>query len=451
MKYVPHDYQKEATRRIVENTHYGLFLDMGLGKTAITLDAICELMYNRFEVKSVLVVAPPKVVASTWQNDIQKFDDFKTLRATALIGTPTHRQSMINEHWDITIVSDTMLVWLLEKVRYNPPYDMLVIDESSRFKNSRTKKFKALRKARAAFKRIVILTGTPSPNSLEELWPQMYLLDGGERLGKTLSQYRDAYFKPNRRNGHVIFDYVVRDEQARQQIYKKLESCCMSLKADDYLTMPARIDNMIQVSMAKGARRVYDDMKRDMVLELEGEEVTAVNAASVSNKLLQMANGSLYTDSHETLYIHDEKVQALQEIVECNEGKPLLVFYQFISDKKQILKAFPKARVLQGAGEIKDWNEGKIEMLIAHPKSCSYGLNLQYGGNIVVWYGLTWSLEQYLQANARLYRQGQKATVVINHLVTKDTIDEQVMAALERKEVSQKDLIEAIKVSLRER
>lgn len=451
MRFKPYPYQKEAARRIVENTHYGLFLDMGLGKTASTLYALDELMFNRFEVQKVLIVAPPKVAESTWQDDISKFSDFKDFRVHTLTGTPKQREKLLEEESGLFIIGDTLVSWLCRKYNYSLPFDMLVIDESSRFKSPQTQKFKALRKARSSFSRIVILTGTPSPNSLEELWPQLYLLDGGERLGKTLTQYRNAYFKPNRTNGHVVFDYRIQSEEARQTIYRKIDTICMSLEAKDYLTMPDRIDNVIALDMPQDVKKRYAELKRDMVLELDGEDITAVNAAAVSNKLLQMANGCLYTDEKETIRLHDVKIEALQDIVDCNPGKPVLVFYSFLSDKERILESFPNAKVLQGKKDMQDWNDGKIEMLIAHPASCSYGLNLQYGGNIVIWYGLTWSLEQYLQANARLYRQGQKETVVINHLVMKGTIDEQVMKALQRKEVGQRELIEALKANLLER
>jgi hypothetical protein len=325
------------------------------------------------------------------------------------------------------------------------PFDMLVIDESSSFKNPQAKRFKAIRKLRPLFKRIVILTGTPAPNTLLDIWAQMYLLDGGERLGKTITEYRTRYFTPDKTNGHVVYSYRLLPG-GDKAIFSKMQDICMSLKAKDYLTLPERIENVITVEMNPKEWALYKEMEREHVLSLvDDDDVSALNAAALAGKLLQLANGSIYNDDGEIVVVHNEKIERLKELVETNEGKPMLVFYNFKHDLQSIKEAFPKAVELKTDDDVAEWNKGNIQMLLAHPASAGYGLNLQAGGNIIVWYGLTWSLEQYQQANARLHRQGQTQPVIIHHLVTKGTMDEQVMKALERKEAGQDALLEAIK------
>ena len=336
--------------------------------------------------------------------------------------------------------------WLYEHLKNKKqfPFDMLVIDESSSFKNPQAKRFKAMRKMRPLFKRIVILTGTPAPNTLMDLWAQMYLLDGGERLGKTITEYRTRFFRPDKTNGHIVYSYRLQ-QGADNVIYDKIQDICMSLKAKDYLNLPDRIDNVITIDLSDKERELYREMERTHILTLVNEEISALNAAAVANKLLQMANGAIYNEDGDAIVIHRQKIERLKELVEVNEGKPILVFYNFKHDLESIKDAFPKSVELKTDTDVDDWNNGDIQMLLAHPASAGYGLNLQAGGHIIVWYGLTWSLEQYQQANARLHRQGQQEPVIVHHLVAKDTMDEQVMRALERKEVGQDALLEAIK------
>lgn len=449
MKFVPHPYQQEAITRILDNTHYGLLLDMGLGKTIITLTAINELIYDRLLVKKVLVIAPLRVAQSTWQDEASKFGHLQSLRFSAVLGTAAQRERALQVDADVYIINREMVKWLCDRYGYNLPFDMLVVDESSSFKNHQALRFRALRKARASFSRIVLLTGTPAPNTLLELWPQMYLLDTGKRLGRTISQYRNTFFTPDKTNGYVVYSYRLKDEAAKREIYRRIGGICMSLKAKDYITLPERIDNEIKLELPAAAQAAYRQMVRDSVIELGDAEITAFNAAALSNKLLQLANGSVYDEDRNVTDVHSAKLDELAEIIESNGGKPVLVFYNFLHDKDRIMRRIKDAKLLTSGDDVRDWNAGRIHVLLAHPASCSYGLNLQAGGNVIVWYGLTWSLEQYQQANARLYRQGQSEAVIIHHLVAKNTIDEDVLAALKRKTAGQDDLLRAIKTHLR--
>lgn len=453
MIFKPHPYQITAIQRLVTHQSYGLFLDMGLGKTVITLSAIRFLMKDVFDVEKVLIIAPRTVAESTWQDEARKWDHLKGLTFSTVVGPKDRREYALKNPADIYVINRENVVWLCEHYKYRMPFDMVVIDESSSFKNPQAKRFRALRKVLPYFDRRVILTGTPAPNTLMDLWAQIYLLDNGEALGRTITSYRAKYFRPDKTNGFVVYSYALLPGSA-DRIYKAIGKEVMSLKADDYLRMPERIDNVVYCDMDGDAQRAYHTMEKDLVLNIgDPDEITAASAAVLSNKLLQMANGCVYTDKHEVIPIHDAKIRRLQEIVDANEGKPVLVFYQYLSDLDQLCAAFPTARVLTNGSIVyamRDWNEGKIPVLLAHPASCAYGLNLQAGGSIIVWYGLTWSLEQYQQANARLYRQGQKQTVVIHHLVTKKTIDERVMRALSKKEAGQDALLEAVKAEVRE-
>ena len=332
---------------------------------------------------------------------------------------------------------------------------MCVIDELSSFKNSKSQRFRALKKVRPYFKRIVGLTGTPAPNSLIDLWPQMYLLDGGQRLGKTITGYKERYFKPGQRNGYVVYNYVLK-EGAEKSIQDKISDICISMKADDYLELPERIDNIIRIKLPDKIIKKYKEFSKDLVMELDDEEeITAVNAAVLTNKLLQFANGAIYSDDKEIIELHDEKIDKLMEIIDTANGKPVLVFYNFKHDKERIINALVKKGIkdyqgLDSSDDIKKWNEGKIQVALLHPASAGHGLNLQYGGNIIIWFGLTWSLELYQQANARLYRQGQKESVIIHHLVAKETVDEDVMKAIKNKDINQNKLLEAVKARLKE-
>lgn len=444
MNFQPHPYQSVAIKQILAHTHYGLLLDMGLGKTVSTLMAIESLIYDRLEVKKVLLIAPKKVAESTWSQEAAKWAQTRNLRISQVLGSAKDREQALQADADIYVMNRENVIWLCDKYKGKPlPFDMLVIDESSSFKNPQAKRFKALK--RHTFDRVVLLTGTPAPNTLMDLWPQIYLLDKGERLGRTITEYRRRYFRPDKTNGHVVFSYAL-NPGADSQIYGCITDICMSLKAKDYLTLPDRIDNVIEVVMSDSEKEKYKTMEKEHVLGLGQEnEISALNAASVANKLLQMANGYVYDDEGNLVHIHDQKIDRLKELVDVNEGKPMLVFYNYKHDLAAIKEAFPKATELTDDNDVADWNKGKIQMLLAHPASAGYGLNLQAGGHIIVWYGLTWSLEQYQQANARLHRQGQTEPVIVHHLVTKGTMDEQVMRSLSRKEESQDALLEAIK------
>lgn len=449
MDFHPHEYQEIAIQRIIDHSHYGLLLDMGLGKTISTLIAIEKLMYDYFDIKKVLLIAPKKVAESTWAQETQKWSATRCLTVAKVLGSEKERIQALNSESDIYVMNRENVQWLYDyyfgKPKKTFPFDMLVIDESSSFKNPQAKRFKAMRKMRPLFKRIVILTGTPAPNTLMDIWAQMYLLDGGDRLGKTLTEFRCRYFTPDKTNGHVVYSYRLLPN-ADTAIFGKIQDVCMSLKAKDYLKLPERIENVITVEMSPKEWALYKEMEREHVLSIvDDDDISALNAASLASKLLQLANGSIYNDEGDIVVVHNEKVERLKELVETNEGKPILVFYNFKHDLQAIKDAFPKAVELKTDDDVANWNKGKIQMLLAHPASAGYGLNLQAGGNIIVWYGLTWSLEQYQQANARLHRQGQTQPVIIHHLVTKGTMDEQVMKALERKEAGQDALLEAIK------
>ncbi len=451
MEFIPHPYQTEAIDRLERLPNYGLFLDMGLGKTIITLTAIQRLIYDSFEVRKVLIVAPRKVAESTWQDEAEKWQHLD-LKFSTVLGSAKEREAALRADADCYVINRENVVWLCQYYKFQLPFDMLVIDESSSFKNPQAKRFRALRKCRGCFRRVVILTGTPAPNTLIDLWSQIYLLDGGAALGRTITEYRETYFKPDRMNGYIVYSYKLKNDAAEKAIYDAIEPLCMSLKAADYLRLPKRIDNVIRIELPEKAMKAYREMAKDLVLGIgEPDEITAVNAAALSNKLLQMANGRVYTDAGRArvLDIHEAKIEALQEIVEANEGKPILVFYAYQHDLKQLQWKFPEAKCLTGPEELRAWNGGKIPMLLAHPASTAFGLNLQAGGNIIVWYGLTWSLELYQQANARLYRQGQEKPVIINHLVAKGTVDEQVMKAITAKAAGQDALMEAVKAIIK--
>lgn len=392
-----------------------------------------------------MIIAPKSVAECTWQDEAAKWDHL-TLTFSTVLGTEKQRIKALQTPADCYVINRENVTWLCEYYRYDLPFDMLVIDESSSFKNWQSKRFRAIRKCLPRFHKIVILTGTPAPNTLLDLWAQMYLLDRGKALGKTIGEYRRNYFVPDKRNGMIIYSYRLRDEKAEKDIYGRIESEVMSLKAADYLQLPERIDNVIKVQLPERAKKVYEKMERELVLGLpDSDNVTAASAAALSNKLLQIANGGAYTDSGDVLHVHDAKLEALDEIVEANEGNSVLVFYSFRFDLRALKDKFPQAKELKSEQDIRDWNAGKIPVLLAHPASSGYGLNLQSGGHIIVWYGLTWSLELYQQANARLHRQGQGKPVIVHHLVAAGTIDMAVMSAIERKATGQDALLEAVK------
>lgn len=445
MNYKPHDYQAYAKDWIIDHKNSGLLLDMGLGKTIVTLTAIDELMFDYFEISKVLVIAPLRVAQSTWDAEIEKWDHLKDLTLSRVLGPEKERRQALHTPADIYIINRENVTWLVQTLKGSWDFDMVVIDELSSFKSPKSQRFKSLRKVRPLISRIVGLTGTPSPNGLIDLWAQMYLLDGGDRLGRTITAYRDRYFLPDKRNQHIIFSYKLKP-QAEERIYEKIEDICISMKSKDYLNLPERINNLVPVMLKDKAK--YDQLEKDLLLELEEGDIVANNAAGLTNKLLQFANGAIYDEDGEVSVIHDDKLKLLDDLIEAANGKPVLVFYSFIHDKDRIKARYKNVKTLDTAEDIKKWNKGEIEILLAHPASAGHGLNLQSGGNIIIWYGLTWSLELYMQANARLDRQGQTQSVIVHHLVAKDTVDEDVMKALENKEIGQEALLKAMKARI---
>ncbi|WP_431830937.1 SNF2-related protein [Clostridium sporogenes] len=404
------------------------------------------------EVYKVLVIAPLRVAEDTWSTEVEKWDHIKHLRVSKILGTKKQRKGALMKDADIYVTNRENVDWIVNECFSSWLWDMVVIDELSSFKSSKAKRFRALKKVRPYFKRMVGLTGTPAPNSLIDLWPQIYLLDGGKRLGRTITSYRQQYFNPGRRNQYVVYNWELK-EGAEEQIHKKIGDICISMMAKDYLDIPERIDNVININLPKQSMDKYKQLEKDLVIELGEDDITAANAAVLTNKLLQISNGAIYSEDKQVIEIHEEKLKALLDIIEAANGKPVLIFYSFKHDFDRIVN-FLKTKKLKAIGledskDIKKWNNGEIPILLVHPASAGHGLNLQYGGNIIVWFGLTWSLELYQQANARLHRQGQKETVVINHLVSKNTVDEDVIKALGSKEVNQNVLLEAVKARLK--
>ena len=449
MKYVPHDYQKFAAEHIINNPVAALFLDMGLGKTVITLSAIQELMYERFEIRKVLVIAPLRVGRDTWPQEIEKWDHLKGITYSVAIGTEAERKVALMAKASIYIINRENVEWLVKNCTFD--FDMVVIDELSSFKSGVTKRFKSLLKVRPTVKRIVGLTGTPSSNGLMDLWAEFRLLDMGKRLGRYIGKYRRYFFIPDKRNQQIIFSYKP-VAGAEACIYRLISDITISMKSVDYLKMPECVMNEVGVSMSKEEEVKYETMRRDMVLSLDGSDIDAINAAALSNKLLQMANGAVYDEDGKAVTIHDKKLDALEDLIEGTNGKPVLIAYWFKHDLERIAKRLtarhiPFAR-LDGNESIKKWNKGELPVALIHPASAGHGLNLQAGGSTLIWFGLTWSLELYQQTNARLWRQGQKQTVVIHHIISKGTIDENVMKALERKDKTQSALIDAVKANL---
>lgn len=445
MKYKPHNYQQFATDFILNQSICCLMLDMGLGKTVITLTALWQLVLDSFDVSRVLVIAPKRVAEDTWPKELAKWEHLTGLTSSLVLGSAAERKAALQRKAFLYIINRENVAWLVKNHYWD--FDMVVIDELSSFKSNKAERFKAMKKVRPMVTRIVGLTGTPAPNTLLDLWPQMYLMDMGQRLGRFIGGFRDRFFLPDKRNREIIYSYKPR-EGAEDAIYALISDICISMKAADYLDMPERIDNRIEVSMSPKERKLYDDFQKDMVLSIGDEELDAVNAAALSNKLLQMANGAVYGEDKKVIPIHDRKLDALEDLVEAANGKPLLVAYWYKHDLQRIKARFKNARCIDTAKDIDDWNAGKIPLALIHPASAGHGLNLQDGGCTIVWFGLTWSLELYQQLNARLWRQGQKHTVVIHHIVTKGTHDEDVMRALENKDTRQSALIEAVRARI---
>lgn len=445
-----HDYQRKAVQHIIEHPYSALLLDMGLGKSVSTLTAIKMLIDEYLEVSKVLIIAPKRVAESTWSDEINKWDHLKGLTVSKILGTERQRKEALKAKADIYLINRENVAWMVAYLQGWFPFDMLVIDELSSFKSPKAARFKALRLVRPKITRVVGLTGTPAPNGLIDIWSQLYLLDMGERLERTITAYRQKYFRPGRSNGQVVFDYKIQDG-SEQAIYDRISDICISMKAEDYLELPQRIDQTVEVNLSDKVMERYQEFEKQQVLAIEEEgDISAVNAAALSNKLLQFGNGAIYDAERNVHTIHDEKLEALDEIIEAANGQPVLVFYSFKHDASRIAQKFKAYRpvLIDGADDIKAWNRGDIQLMLAHPASAGHGLNLQAGGHIVVWFGLNWSLELYQQANARLHRQGQTKPVTVYHLVAKGTMDEDVMTAIAGKSDKQEALMQAVKVRI---
>ena len=453
MEFKPHPYQAYCIDRVIKQPKIGLFLDMGLGKTIITLQAIYELKYNRFAVQKVLIIAPKKVAEATWQREAQKWGGVGILRISTVLGSLSKRVKALNTPADIYIINRDNVTWLVDYYKNDWPFDMVVADESSSFKNHAAKRFKSLAHMYNHIKRMVLLTGTPTPKGLIDLWAQIYLLDRGQTLGRTYTSFRDHFFIPDQRSQTVIYSYKPKDT-AENDVLRAISHLCVSMKSEDYLTLPPVIEDIVPVQLSPKAQRDYDEMETRMVLELveSGEEITAESAAALSTKLQQLANGAVYDELRNVHEIHDCKIEAFKELIEQLSGKPALVFYNFKHDLERLKAALAKSKLvvkeLKSAAEEREWNEGKIDILLAHPASTAYGLNLQDGGNHVIWFGLNWSLELYQQANKRLHRQGQKEKVIVHHLISIGTRDEDMMEALNRKADAQEYVLQSLKARI---
>ena len=443
MKYKAHDYQQYAIDFILGHPVCCLILDMGLGKTVITLTAMVELLFNYFLVGKVLVIAPKRVAESTWPAEIGKWEHLTGLTFSVVKGTAKQRNEALLRQADVYIIGRDNVTWLVEKKYFH--FDMIVIDELSSFKSPKAQRFKSLRKVRPLASRVIGLTGTPG-NPMD-LWAEIGILDMGQRLGRFIGAYRERFFVPDKRNGEIIYSYKPR-AGAEEQIYELISDISISMKAVDFLDMPECIYNQVKVQMSDVEKSLYDRMEADMILQFgEGKDIDAVNAAALNNKLQQMANGAVYNESGEVQLIHDRKLDALEDLIEAANGKPLLVAYWFKHDRDRIMERF-KVRDIDSSKDIEDWNAGKIPVALIHPASAGHGLNLQEGGSTIVWFSEIWSLELYQQLNARLWRQGQKHTVVIEHLVTEGTVDEDILRAIEKKDNTQEAMIKAVKARI---
>lgn len=453
MKYEPHEYQRYATEYIETHPVAAVLLDMGLGKTSITLTALNNLLFDSFEIHKVLVIAPLRVARNTWSAEIEKWEHLSSLIYSVAVGTEAERLAALRKRADIYLINRENVQWLISESGIPFDYDMVVVDELSSFKNHQTKRFKALMKMRPKVERIVGLTGTPSSNGLMDLWAEFKLLDMGQRLGRFIGQYRTRFFQPDKRNGQVVFSYKPLPG-AEQQIYRLISDITISMKSTDHLQMPELVNSRHTVYFSEAEEQRYVALKQDLVLQLPDGDITAANAASLSGKLSQMANGAVYTDSGDIISIHDRKLDALEDIIEAANGKPVLVAYWYRHDLERIMERLHKLKIpcsrLDTDGSIRRWNAGEIPVALIHPASAGHGLNLQSGGNTLVWFGLTWSLELYQQTVARLWRQGQESeTVVVQHIITKGTIDERIMKALSEKDTTQSALIDAVKADLK--
>lgn len=453
MKFEPHPYQKHCIEQILQLPALALWLDMGLGKTAIVLTAIHELKYNRWQLGKALVIAPKKVSEATWQQEAHKWDHLSALRFSTVLGTQQQRIRALNASADVYVINRDNVQWLVDYYKNDWPFDMVVLDESSSFKNHQAKRFKKLRAVRPHIRRIVELTGTPSPQGLLDLWPQIYLLDQGQRLGRTIGQFRERYFDPDKRSRNQIFTYKPRDG-TEQAVKDLLSDICISMKAEDYITLPDRLENDIPVVLDPAAAKAYRRLERDALLMVEEEVINAGTAAVLTNKLLQLCNGAVYDGEHQWHEIHRCKVEAFLELVESLQGQHALVFYNYQHDRDRLVEALSNTRLriraFGGPQDADDWNAGEIDILLAHPASCAYGLNLQNGGHHIIWFGLNYSLELVQQANARLHRQGQAEPVIVHRLIVQGGRDEDVVAALGNKDGVQEALLESLKARIEE-
>lgn len=446
MIYTPHAYQDHATQHIIEKPGAGLFMEMGLGKTVASLTAIDKLLNEYLEVSRVLVIAPKRVAEDVWTTEASKWDHLKHLKIALVLGTERQRKEALQQKVDIYVINRENVVWLEGQYGSAWPFDMVVIDELSSFKSAKAARFKSLRRVRPMIDRVVGLTGTPAPNGLLDLWPQLYLLDQGERLGKTLTGYRDKYFKPGKRNGHIVYDYKLKVNDS--EIYSQIGDICISMKREDYLSLPDRIDHTTLITLPPKIMQRYYDFEREQILAMEDtEDISVMNAAALTNKLLQFANGAVYDDQKLWHAVHDEKIEALEEKIEAANGQPVLVFYSYKHDLERLKKHLKhyKPEEIKGSADVKRWNDGQIQLLLSHPASTGHGLNLQYGGNIIHWFGMPWSLELYQQAVARLDRQGQVKPVLNDRFICKGTMDEDVLASLDNKAHTQEALMQAVK------
>lgn len=455
MKYEPYEYQTYATRFIEEKPESAIFLDCGLGKTSITLTAIDHLMFDSFDVRRVLVIAPIRVAKFSWPDELQKWDHLKDLTFAVAVGTPKQRMEALESGADIVIINRENVQWLIEKSGYRWDFDMCVLDEASSFKNHQAKRFRSLLKVRPKIKRIVALTGTPSSNGLMDLWAPFRLIDRGERLERFIGRYRAKYFEPDRMNGQVVYSYRLLPG-ADREIYDRISDITISMKAKDHIRMPELVSSEYRVFLSEAEAQEYQSMVDDFVLQLPGREITAANAGVLSGKLSQMANGAIYDEEKDVTCLHERKLDALEDIIESANGKPLLIAYWYQHDRDRIEERLESLGLswerLEKDDAIRRWNEGKLPIALIHPASAGHGLNLQSGGSTLVWFGLTWSLELYQQTIARLWRQGQTdETVVVIHIVTAGTIDERVLKALQSKDATQKRLIDAVKAEVGER
>lgn len=449
MRFKPHDYQLYCIKRMIAEPRLGLFLNMGLGKTVITLTALNEMIFYHNTINKVLIIAPKRVAETTWSDEKDKWDHLRHLKISKILGTKSQREEAVEADADIYVINRENVQWLVDNYRRKWKWDTVIIDELSSFKNPKSKRFKRLKAMLPHIKRLYGLTGTPAANGYIDLWAQIYLLDEGKRLYKTLSQYREVFFLPDKRNAQIIYSYKLR-KGAERLIKQKIEDICISLKSGDYIEMPDCVYQINRLILSPKSAKAYKTMEKELILELsEAEAITAVNAGVLTNKLLQIASGSVYDESGIYHTLHTEKLEVLKEIVE--EAKsPVLVFYNFKHERDLILSEFKEAKVLESDRDVRDWNTKKIPLLLAHPASCAYGLNMQAGGHNIVWFSPTWNLEQYEQANARLNRQGQTETVTVSHIIATGTVDEVVMSALQSKDKTQTALLKALEEKYKE-